>query len=178
MSIFTMRPRAREIEIVPAAEEEEERQRAEYIRLTAKHGVFRAVAAKAPTLLGALKEEGLSLYDLANVERYLDKKEGRNYWTWYPLRDKDVEWRHAVKRVTRGSYSSSGQVSNTWYQQPIPLPVLLTVDRLVERLGDEPRFYVAAIASPPDPFLAVTSTRDEKHTLYVIERWDEPGFRG
>jgi hypothetical protein len=59
--------------------------------------------------------------------------------------------------------------------KPIPYPVLLTIDAVVQafpmvRLFVSDEMREEAI---PDPFLLVKLGRDE----FVIERWDEPAFR-
>jgi hypothetical protein len=43
-------------------------------------------------------------------------------------------------------------------------------------MGESVSFFIAAPARHPDPFLAVASWEDK--SVFVIERWDEPGFRG
>jgi hypothetical protein len=79
---------------------------------------------------------------------------------------------------------SNGTRVPVLYTDPIPLPVLITMDKLVDKLGDSVTFHVGATVDISklqparyDPFLAV-STNPGDGELYVIERWDEPGFRG
>lgn len=159
-------------------------------RLAEKHGLLTVRAPGATnTLIEVLKEEGIRVYDTRSVEAYLDRKaHGRGptlrlkTWNWFPLRPRDREAltaRDNRRREKRSRFQwteSMGTFAPDIYWEILPLPVLMTVDRIVERLGDEVSFYVAAIVDVPDPFLAVRMKADPD-TLLVIERWDEPGFR-
>ena len=62
------------------------------------------------------------------------------------------------------------------YRAAVPLPVLLTVEK-IQKAVPEVFFYVSApkvMAGDPDPFLMVTG---RGVGVCVVERWDEPGFR-
>lgn len=65
------------------------------------------------------------------------------------------------------------------YAKPVPMPVLATVARLLEKVPDA-KFFISDETTLAerfkDPFLAVQLPGSEE--LYVIERWDEPSFRG
>lgn len=125
-----------------------------------------------------LHEHAIQIYDLAAVEKYMDKK---GEWCWYPLRAKDcVETKDHVWRITRstphkypGSY---GYQDNHQYDKPVPFPVLLTVKAIHDHFGEDALFLVAAPAQHPDPFLGVMQ-RSNFGRLFVVERWDEPSFR-
>lgn len=158
---------------------------AEYIQhaaLARKLGV--AIAAPSistsKVLRVALSAECLPVYNLRAVEKYMDdlSVKRRTMWHWYPLRNADREHvtRDEQDREREGGFTSySGRVTRDRYSQAVPLPVLMTVDRLLERLGHSVSFFVAALGVG-DPFLAVrlNSAPDQ---MFVIERWDEPGFR-
>ena len=79
-------------------------------------------------------------------------------WRWSPLRKCDGE-------------------KSELYTKPIPEPVLMTVAGLVERFGERVVLEISDLYTmpKPDPFLAVSVRGGER---YVIERWDEPSFRG
>lgn len=65
--------------------------------------------------------------------------------------------------------------TETVYAHSIPLPVLLTMKTIVSQFPDA-QFYASDYeVQRPDPFLAVTLPGVED--LFIIERWDEPGFR-
>ncbi len=118
-----------------------------------------------------LVEENIHVYDYDKVAAFLDAKIG-NKWKWLPLRQLDSEefpggnWGHEVAG-TRRVYG------NQRYNRAIPLPVLLTVKKIAERIP-EARFYVSGVDRDADPFLCVTTKL--LHT-YVVERWDEPDYR-
>jgi hypothetical protein len=105
------------------------------------------------------------------VTRYLDgqverKRKNRfDYtdWNWHPIKSSNGFWS-----------GRPNHVSADVYNKPIPMPVMLTIDR-IESLYPSARFYVSDIRDVKDPFLAVTV--DGADTFFVIERWDEPSFR-
>lgn len=180
MSIFAIRPKARAIPDISSdpIQEDERLARAEHHRLASKLGVASMVSLKVPSVLPVLKEEGCRLYNTSAVERWMDKK---GYWKWYGLRAVDATHAFKIHRVTAHGYPTLyGAGGQRWqvYDKIVPAEVLLTVERIADRLSAEALFFVAAVDDHPDPFLAVMSAHDEKNTLYVIERWDEPGFRG
>lgn len=168
----------------------------EYSELRSKLGIS---ASREPSysikrnLAIAIQEECAGVYELSKVTEFMDKKtlesrinEKNNglAWAWTPLRLQDVDpsWRKfqgeaagksKIQLKWRGQYPF-----NLWdfYERAIPFPVLATIDRIQQRIP-EAMFLISDIvsATDPDPFLAVTMPRCP---LYVIERWDEPGFRG
>lgn len=68
-----------------------------------------------------------------------------------------------------------GSLSAALYIHPIPLPVLLTVKKIDAEFPDALFFASDYEVHKPDPFLAVTLPLVKE--LFIIERWDEPGFR-
>lgn len=84
----------------------------------------------------------------------------------------------AAQNMFGVEYVSNGGFQFVRYSEAVPLPVLLTVERLADRIGDDAEFFVAALGGPIDPFLGIRLKSDPAHTLFVVERWDEPGFRG
>lgn len=111
---------------------------------------------------------GLHVYPMTDVHRYLDAIfKGREGWVWVPLRDKD-------KIMTRGFNDTDKRT----YSQPIPYPVLRTVEQLETEHPDSGLcFFVSDQRQPSDekdPFLLVTIKNNP--TYWVIERWDEPSF--
>ena len=122
-----------------------------------------------------LREETLGVYDYAKVAAYLDeqcrqlneqRKPGvfRSYeWRWHPIRE---YW---------SVYGWLPNQSNEVYNKPIPPEIFPTIERILSR-DSEALFYVSDIRDFQDPFLAVTVKGADK--LHVIERWDEPRFRG
>jgi hypothetical protein len=150
---------------------------ADYQALADKLGI-RSAALLESKLEAILAEEMIPVYEYAKVEAYLDNLVAkRNYelgresqsiwgrramWSWYSLRKGEHKGiRH-------------GKVVKYVYQQAIEKPVLLAIDLIQSRLP-EARFFVSQIEEVADPFLAVTVPGSAK--LYVIERWNEPGFR-
>lgn len=135
--------------------------------------VAKAVGFECPQMLQAELEaflaEHFHVYDPDKVTSYMnalcmrefDVNGNRVRWDWRPLRQQDMD------------------ESSPWsgpYDKFVPYPVLLTVKRIDEAFGDRVQFYVTDYVSPkPDPFLAVSA---RGLPYYVIERWDEPTFRG
>lgn len=76
-----------------------------------------------------------------------------------------------------------GNANDQVYDQPIPYPVLLTVEKIEKRFetNDELVFMVSDLTSETvrpldaDPFLAVYAGDSR---LFIVERWDEPSFCG
>lgn len=135
-------------------------------------------------LRDVLREECITVYDFDAVVRYMNRitKRKREPWGWMPLRRCDRVYQLDVDQRQSGRWiwqQLAGSFEARQYSEPIPYPALCTVDRLVEHLGDEVSFFVAAIIELPklDPFLAVRLNSCPED-MYVIERWDEPSFRG
>jgi hypothetical protein len=114
---------------------------------------------------------GFRRYDGVQVENFLHSKLGKGKWEWMGLRICDVE--HL------GGWVSTTTVphvpfSRKQYGRKVPLPVLLTVQRVLEEVPDA-HFYISGIPGvDDDPFLKVTR---QNGNSFIIERWDEPDFR-
>lgn len=134
-----------------------------------------------------LAEETMGTYDLKAVARYMDKKArgaepigfGSRRWAWTPLRKQDLDdtaWKGRDYSGIVNYKCEQFAFGKSYYTKPIPQPVLEMIDRINDRVPHV-QFVVADIISLawPDPFLAVTLPGLEE--LYVIARWDEPGFR-
>jgi hypothetical protein len=146
----------------------------EYIRIAEKVGVRLKPATKDTLLAGILNELMIGAIDRSAVERYMDAKKG--YWKWFPLRADDQS-RHPIVRLTTVNHPTLyGALSDGVYTDPIPLPVMITIERIVDRCGVDAQFYIGAVDTDPDPFLYVR-LRSDPDVGFVIERWDEPGFR-
>ena len=121
----------------------------------------------------ALSEWGLRRYEGAQVRAFLTYQYGRKDWCFRPLREADRR-EHAQwwdEDLSRGAIQTGLRV----YAKPIPMPVLLTIDRIVERFPSA-KFYVSDERRPSDvsdPFLLILIDEEE----YIIERWDEPNYR-
>jgi hypothetical protein len=60
------------------------------------------------------------------------------------------------------------------YRRPIPLPVLLTIEKILTEVPDA-HFYISQSADEnADPFLNVTG-RNCCH--FIVERWNEPNYQ-
>ena len=130
------------------------------------------------SLAKILIELGIKVYDTAKVERYMDSK---GYWGWFPLRQQDKvspPEERGIERVTPHRHATLyGGMKREQYDKVVPLAVLLRVEQFLEKLPSA-RFLVAALDTHPDPFLGVLDRDDPNNNrAYIIERWDEPGYR-
>lgn len=144
-------------EIEPQEEEEIEA-RKRHAELAGRLGVKAAYTGER--LVDFLKAEGIQLFSVKKVKEHL-KKQGE--WRYYALRESDIS----------GFAGTTGK----WplYRELVPWEVLLTVEKIAARFPTA-QFLVAALKKEPDPFLGV-QLRDADSGFYIIERWDEPGFR-
>lgn len=123
-----------------------------------------------------LAENNICVYPLAKVRDYLDKQFGvHNYhatWCWCPLRKDD---RDANLHNQHESHRNGHIVDNRRYHGQVPMPVLVTVEKIHHAFPDV-HFYVsdAMQREDGDPFLAITAVGME---MLVVERWNEPSFR-
>lgn len=147
----------------------------EYVKLS-KEMKVNSIPLALARLEAILQEETLGVYDYDKVVAYLDEqarrltRESRKRGEYV-----NFEWKWKCVLDCQYSYDAVLHISSDTYPEPIPMPVLLTMQRIAKRIpGVE--FYVSHIRAFKDPFLAVTVKGAEK--LYVIERWDEPSFRG
>jgi hypothetical protein len=107
--------------------------------------------------------------------------DSKGYWGWFPLREQDkispLEERN-IERVTPHRHATLyGGTKREQYDKVVPLAVLLRVEQVLEKLPTA-RFVVAALDTHPDPFLGVLDRDDPNNNrAYIIERWDEPGYR-
>lgn len=112
-------------------------------------------AADIRALRRFLAENGIAVYSESRVIRYMESITPSGHrWYWYRVGQEH----HGIGL----------------YKKPIPAPVLMTMAKIREAFP-EVRFEVTDIEELPkgDPFL-----RAGQHgTWFIIERWDEPGFR-
>lgn len=119
-----------------------------------------------------LQVNSIDCYSSRGVWDFLDIKLGEGKWVWAGLRQKDCDelpssWHTSVHR-------RKVSFSDTPYNRIIPLPVLLTVQKIATEVP-EVNFYVSQSADEnADPFLLVTT---RTIGLFIVERWDEPDFR-
>lgn len=153
-------------------------------------------------IVNALAELGLRTYDESAVAAYLKTVYGATPFGWRALRDKDNPLCERMWRA--GSYvDHNGRWVDTWsecgavgfggfgkgamrviggkdvalYAKPVPLPVLLTIEAIQQRVPDALFFVSDEARRMPervDPFLMVLVAGER----YIVERWDEPSFRG
>lgn len=151
---------------------------AEYAALVAELGVSSA-AADLENFKALVPRAGLRVYHRAEVQEYLHCKysvpvgnvSALVHWGWRPLRAID-------RGVGRATSTNNGDVQRgaEIYAKPIPYPVLLTV-KAVRDACPSAKFFVSDEMQAeriPDPFLLVEVGGEQ----FVIERWDEPAFRG
>lgn len=173
MSIFTRRPRAQEIAVIEHdSDSVDEAMRERHRELAKFHSIGCAAPAETGKLRNMLVELGVRIYDRAQVEKWMDKQ---GQWNWKPLRPTDRR-NLTIHRLTPNDYSIIyGGMSSSIYSDLVPLPVLETMDQVYQAMPNKVAFYVGSLDKHPDPFLAVVSLED--NSVFVIERWDEPGYR-
>ena len=147
-----------------------------YVKKASAVGVING-AVKEELLLAFLEQSGLGNYSLARVEAYLDDQFGKpEYykatWGWRSLRSGDQDQVTDHKHV-----GENGRIFRSGiYQGRVPYPVLETVERIAAAVPGV-YFFISDRALPGegDPFLMVTAP-GMNH--FIVERWDEPSFRG
>ena len=161
---------------------------AEYVALATSLGIelpvfFQAELEKyfAANFIDVYPMEAVNKYMQAMLTRESMKDASqRYYWFWRPLRAVDV----ATCKLSRGRIAANSPVpiggdvrgyEPDPYARPVPFPVLQTVKAISDTFGERVAFFVSDYAAvKPDPFLMVSAPGCPG---YVIERWDEPGFR-
>lgn len=141
---------------------------AEYKKVAAEVG-FRPSALVQAELEELLRENNIHVYDYDKVSAFLTQHFAGQEWGWRPLRDSDDG-----KLVSHGE--GNGEIVRRTYRQAVPLPVLLTVKKIASAIP-EVQFYVSDLVgsvNDQDPFLMVCAAGVNR---YVVERWNEPGFR-
>lgn len=146
----------------------------EYLKVATALGLSSQGAVASERLRHVIKRGNFHIFDRVQVAEYLNEKLGKDQWEWAGLRPCDVEefsdsnWfsHHGDHRIP---------FSHRQYSANVPLPVLLTVQRIAEEVP-EARFYISNRRENPwaDPFLMVTT---KNSSSFIIERWDEPSFR-
>lgn len=167
----------------------------EYQQLAAKLGLRVAALEPVGTLEEILRSEFIPIYAMKSVAKYMDRiTPPRKYWKWMPVRQEDIK--RCKGFVTFHQINSSGVVGTELYDKPIPLPALITMDKIEDACkgaGVLPAFFVSDyVARVPDPFLMVTipsrETQEQEPAgrlwvmnpepaCFVVERWDEPSYR-
>lgn len=144
----------------------------EYMRVSTEVGIDCCTDLTREKLLACFREENIHVFNMKQVVAYLDDNLGED-WQWRGLRTVDAahmpggSWSH---EVGKRKIFFAGDV----YRGAVPLPVLLTVQK-IQKAVPEVFFYVSARKNEDgDPFLAVTN---RWLGCYVVERWDEPNFR-
>jgi len=154
--------------------------------LTEYEDVCQSIGIKSPAsvigrMLACLHDEKIPIYDLDEVRSFLNKKFGKGEWAWQGLRKIDVEhyvrwssWNRQFQTETLAFPGTAWHNSDRVYSEAVPLPVLLTIQK-VAKVAPEVMWYVSAPqVRGGDPFLMAFVPGC---TPYIIERWDEPNFR-
>ncbi len=175
----------------------------EYNRVAEKLGVVKRPRSDWRRLAHALDELMIPVYDFHKVTEFLEKKaaevakqeakaavNGSAAWGWFPLNTGPVQPSSAsfsaIEEYNRALRSMglpperqpNGSFRSSTYNKRVPLPVLLTAEKIEDKLPGEVSFFVSDIERYPDPFLGVCLKSDPEKRMFVVERWDEPGFRG
>lgn len=137
-----------------------------------------------------LAANGICVFDEKRVREYMDAQveqvnkkipkrrdgmDGRKRWVWAPLDGAPEQpQQREVNTWTSIMFMSVDLAGQTRYEKPIPLPVLMTAKTIKDQFPAA-TFEVTDITNVPrpDPFLSVLYEGER----FIIERWDEPGFR-
>jgi hypothetical protein len=136
----------------------------EYHRVASKVGfACKEVRVKVTEaeLVDWLQGQAMPVYDYGQVKGYLDGIVSRYNAEHYPSSRVDWKW------VPVAQYGK--------LDKPIPMPVLMTMEKVADRFGDSVEMSISEITKYPDPFLSLHVPGSERR--FVIERWDEPKFR-
>jgi hypothetical protein len=144
---------------------------AEYQRVAKAIGLDTQEALFNERMRHCCAVNGFRIYTASQVDKFLNRKLGVGKWEWMGLRLVDVE--HLGGWHTTSSEPHI-KFSKKQYGRKIPLPVLLTVQRVLEEVPGA-HFYISGIPDvDDDPFLSITCRTGDQ---FIIERWDEPDFR-
>jgi len=138
-------------------------------------------------LKNIFKTEKILIYPYVEVTKFLRKMadQENTHWYWIPVRVKDMENAerrakfigqgiHAIEPVHYARFCN-----NSTYPRAIPDRVLQKITTIVNKYPtpNDLVFYIGdyRCRTQPDPFLAVTTINTA--SIFVIDHWDEPGFR-
>ena len=146
-----------------------------YAKLAKSLGVKES--ADEADMLKLIHEHGLHVYDWAKVDDYLYRKALRQKsytrWVWEPLRESDVK----TIEASTGMISHVGYIYPKQYAQKVPARVLENVSCMLADMKEAVFLISDYEVIKPDPFLAITTPELLRAgKIWVIDRWDEPGF--
>lgn len=156
---------------------------AEHQRIINRLGIHGANGLTPMDIEKYLQDHSYEVYPPESVKKYMDRKvaeinaktsrrrnsyysSSTNKWRWVPLR---------MAQSRNGAFC----------KQVVPVEVLMTAEKIFNDLGDQITFEVTEIYKSArrmptsgtlvhgDPFMCVRVGNNR----YILERWDEPGFR-
>ncbi|OHA10942.1 MAG: hypothetical protein A3H69_05885 [Candidatus Sungbacteria bacterium RIFCSPLOWO2_02_FULL_47_9] len=129
-------------------------------------------------LIDFLNRENIKVFDKDKVHAYLKGKAEaeKKVYIWRSLRPQDKTTDYRLYTIEgHGGYDSRDWESRP-YDKPVPLRVLVTVEKIYKKFGDKIQFLVSDYEVPhPDPFIMVTALDLPR---IVFDVWDEPSFKG
>ncbi len=152
----------------------------EYVKYAKEAGIEAPSAiVDEANVLNLIDSLGLKIYDWNNVDQYLYRKalrQGTNVrWVWKPIRKVDAK---AVADDNWRNIDHVGLISAKMYAQPLPVRILKRMKE-IECLMPDVVFLVSDYeVIKPDPFLVITTKELlEANRIWIIDQWDEPGFK-
>jgi hypothetical protein len=132
-------------------------------------------SADEAQMLQVIHDHHFRVYDYTKVDNYLYRqalKQGsRMRWVWKPMRQADV------KAASSVASTPSGYVYAKLYGRRVPQPILEDAKCVLDKVEDAVFLVSDFEAVQPDPFLAVSTPKLlSEGKLWIIDRWDEPGF--
>jgi len=190
-AVPTMRPAQKPKEIltiekVPAVASLNLTELEEYRQVCEELG-YKPADLLAEKVLQFCAANAIEVYPIEKVQAYMNKRFGRETsrdyagWGWWPMRAREVTFVVNTAHWNLSRVYGGGRLDSPLdqpYTEKIPLPVLLTAQKIEQGVPGIIGFAVAAKCDrrvKGDPFLGVLVHQDVPPI--VVERWDEPAFR-
>lgn len=131
-------------------------------------------------MLEALTDLAIPAYDFDKVDAYLQQQAAKvsqnAYWVWHPMRRKDANSMN-VTGYTHWSETTGNIDASKIYSRQLPEDAMLVAASILAKMPEAIFLVSDYEIKRPDPFLAVSTTDLlSAGKLWVVARWDEPGF--
>lgn len=160
-----------------------------YIRQAQRMGMDASV--QEATMLRAIHDAGLHVYDYAMVNTYLQWQaqgtliQGLSaQWVWKPMRNADFKTLKGDSSTpttdevdTKTVEMRTPVIGSQQYSHAVPAEIMARAQTLLDCSPDAILLVSDFQARKPDPFLAVTNKKLLKAgKVWIVAQWNEPGF--